>query len=504
MKHALVSFRVARLLVLLVVPVLCVAAAPRRARADGAFPNSLGPLLPADRPSEILLATNFGVVMSVDAGQTWTYSCEQMSNGTASGLYQMGPAPRDRLFAASDIAFIYTDDRACTWHKATGMVSSNKGPSDYFADAANQNRIWAVRQPDATGGAYMVIESLDGGMTFPTVRYTGVAGDVLNGVELSRSDPNTAYVTMRSGTMFLPKLAVTKNGGTSWTTHDLSPTFQNGTVRIITVDPSNPDKVLLRVSNTVIADGSSKQVDSVALTTNGGTSFVTPNPLTVPDGVLASFVRLPSGTILLGGARGLDNLIFKSTTGGTSFTEMSSPRVVGLGQRDGRVFASTDIVASGDGFSLGYSDDEGATWHKLMAYDEIQAISACAKTMCQDDCNLKVDMSFWADTVCTADPMPKPVTDGGASDGAATKPDAGGTGGAHTGTGGTSGGGTGGVGTGAGGIVGGGGTKTTSSSGCSYGPATDGGAGGGAAAFGIVAMATALALAAVLLRRRRS
>jgi len=56
MKHAQLSPRVARLLFAMVG--LALAALPRRARADGAFPDSLGPLLPADRPNEIILATN--------------------------------------------------------------------------------------------------------------------------------------------------------------------------------------------------------------------------------------------------------------------------------------------------------------------------------------------------------------------------------------------------------------------------------------------------------------
>src|SRR6187431_1924660 len=40
------------------------------ARADGAFPDSLQILLPADRPNVIGLATNFGVILSEDAGRT--------------------------------------------------------------------------------------------------------------------------------------------------------------------------------------------------------------------------------------------------------------------------------------------------------------------------------------------------------------------------------------------------------------------------------------------------
>ena len=71
---------------------------PHLARADGAFPNGQSILVPADRPDEIVLATNFGLVTSEDAGRTWLYSCEQAATSYGR-LYQMGPAPAHRLFA---------------------------------------------------------------------------------------------------------------------------------------------------------------------------------------------------------------------------------------------------------------------------------------------------------------------------------------------------------------------------------------------------------------------
>jgi hypothetical protein len=69
---------------------------PGTARADGAFPNSQNILTPAALPSEILLATNFGVVFSVDDGQTFQWTCEQPLNSFAV-QYQVGPPPLNRL-----------------------------------------------------------------------------------------------------------------------------------------------------------------------------------------------------------------------------------------------------------------------------------------------------------------------------------------------------------------------------------------------------------------------
>src|SRR5579871_5644780 len=87
---------------------------PAAARADGAFPAGQGVLVPADRPQEIVLVTNFGVVLSEDGGATWTWSCEQDANALGM-LYQLGPQPRHRLFAIANEQLVYSDDESCSW-----------------------------------------------------------------------------------------------------------------------------------------------------------------------------------------------------------------------------------------------------------------------------------------------------------------------------------------------------------------------------------------------------
>src|SRR5262245_8920761 len=90
---------------------------PVVARGDGAFPAGQGVLVPADRPQEIVLVTNFGVVLSEDAGATWTWSCEQDANALGV-LYQLGPAPRHRLFAVANQQVVTSDDDTCSWQTA--------------------------------------------------------------------------------------------------------------------------------------------------------------------------------------------------------------------------------------------------------------------------------------------------------------------------------------------------------------------------------------------------
>src|SRR6185503_16419195 len=108
------------------------ALAGQTAFGNGAFPASDALLLPADRPNEILLATNFGIIESTDGGASWQWTCERPE--TAMGvLYGIGPPPADRLFCLSDVGLAVSNDGACTWQKAAGALDDLLA-TDYFPD----------------------------------------------------------------------------------------------------------------------------------------------------------------------------------------------------------------------------------------------------------------------------------------------------------------------------------------------------------------------------------
>src|SRR5215831_12245059 len=73
-------------------------AAARPARANGAFPDSLQILVPAAEPHRIILATNFGLIISDDDGATWEWTCEARAKDNTI-LYQQAATPSNRLYA---------------------------------------------------------------------------------------------------------------------------------------------------------------------------------------------------------------------------------------------------------------------------------------------------------------------------------------------------------------------------------------------------------------------
>ena len=402
--------------------------APAAARADGAFPAPQAVLVPADRPQEIILATNFGLVISEDAGQTWSWTCEQDGNALGT-FYQLGPAPRHRLFVVANQHVATSDDGSCSWQVAGGLLA-DQSVIDLFPDPTNADRVVAI---GIGSNAYTVFESADGGTTFGSTLYQASGGDAVNGVEIARSDPRIVYVALTSPDR-TPKLARSDDGGAQWTVNDLSAGLGPGFVSIVSVDPDDANTVLLRWSG---ADGS----DAIGVTRDGGATVA--KTLSIPN-YFTSFARMPDGALVVSGivsvSPALRPALFVSHDGGASFQENDAvPGVLALAQRGGILYAAADNFQ--DGYALGASSDEGTTWQPVVRFDQIRSILACLQTnaQCQASCEalagkgLGSSGKIWDEAVCTGNPATA-GTGGSSGTGAA------GSGGAGAGNGGAAGG----------------------------------------------------------------
>ena len=379
----------------------------RSALADGAFPDSMSVLVPAGRPHEIVLATNFGIITSEDHGASWTWSCEQDQRGSR-GLYQYGAPDKLRLFARDAVGLVFTDDGGCSW----GVAAASGVVTDAFPDPVDPLRVFAVVAPMP----YRLLESADAGSTFGTVRYTAAGGVSISSVEIARSDPRTVYlVTLTSGSTFVTKLLRSTDGGTSWKEQDVSGAVGSGSARIIAIDPNDPMRVFLRFN----ADtGDNKLV----ITEDGGATFMA--PLEITGGFMSGFALLASGTILVTGTVGVDPVLYRSKDRGMTFATVAHPpKLWGLAQRGSRLYGAGQ---AGETFAVGTSTDEGTTWQPLMRYNQVAAIDSCVKAACQEVCQAEVDLGLWDQAVCAASAPPRP--DGSAP--ADADADAGGGGGA--------------------------------------------------------------------------
>ena len=348
------------------------ALAPHPARANGAFPESEALLLPADRPLEIVLATNFGLVLSDDGGATWQWTCERPETAMAT-LYGLGPPPDDRLFSLSpDVGLAVSSDGSCSWRRAGGVLADVVA-GDYFPDPTDPNRVLAVaaQAVDAAAGPAFLYASGDGGESFdPVPLFTAPDGAALTGVEVARSDPRIVTLAMLMPGSH-PALVRSTDGGGSWTTIDVEPWLGAYPFRIVAVDAADPDVVALRV----LAPGG----DALAITRDGGATFTT--PVTVPGGSLSAFVRLASGTVLVAGlapsvADGgstTTGVGWRSTDGGLTFEDWTltpEPHLLALAERDGTLYLAGNNYT--DGWAVAISTDEGRTIEPLATYESGQ------------------------------------------------------------------------------------------------------------------------------------
>lgn len=354
------------------------------AYADGAFPDSENVLTPADRPAEIWLVTNFGLVASRDGAASWEWSCEQPGN--AFGIfYQWAQPPRRRLYAVANEQVAYSDDDSCTWRAGRADAQSI---TDVFADPGDGDRVVAI---GVRNQLHSVLESTDGGTTFARTLYAAPAGEAITGVEIARSDPRTLYLTMATGPDLHPTLARSTDGGANWTFADLAADLGPGTVRLIAVDESDPNKVFLLG---VGIDG-----QTLAVATDGGASVALPLAI---DGYFNAFLRLPDGTVLLSGMVGgaMAPALFRSGDGALTFERLvGHPRIRALSHRAGLVYAATDNF--GDGYALATSDDRGDTWRPVMAYADVRATRACVRDQCRALCEAEPIASLWPPEVCS-------------------------------------------------------------------------------------------------------
>jgi hypothetical protein len=419
---------------------------PRAALADGAFPDSETILAPATRPGQIVLVTNFGLILSEDRGLTWTWSCERDVNAYGI-LYQQDPSPRRRLFTIANRRLVFSDDLSCGWTAAGGLLADHD-VTDAFVDRVLADRVLAVGARCCESGqpVYSVFESTDAGVTFTAVRYVATPGTIVTGVESAQSDARTLYLTLAPA----PVLVRSSDGGITWTPSDLGSQIGAGVLRLIAIDPDDPRKVFLLL--TTPSGG-----QALVVTTDGG---VTAARALAPDGVIRNFIRTAAGTILLAVDLGGNPTLFRSQDRGATYqTVFNPPHARAFAERDGVIYAATDDVR--DLYAAAASTDEGTSWRPILSYDQVGAIVPCLKRECRTDCEVQARKGIWPSAMCVADPPPPP--DGGA----AGAPGTGGAAGAGTGglggpggaeaTGGAGSGGAGAGGSGTGGVRAGGG-----------------------------------------------
>ena len=360
------------------------------ARADGTFPEPRQILLPADRPEQIILGTNFGLIFSEDSGKTWLFSCERGLSNYA-GPYLLGAQTPHRIFAlTSGAGLIRSDDDSCSWQAAE--TSSDLLLFSVAVDPANAQRVYTTGAPrnDLRNGQSIYVSD-DGGLSLGKTVFTSPAGSAVLSVLVAPSRPSRLFATMFSTPENHPIVLRSDDAGEHWdVAADAVESLGENPFQLLAIDAHDENKLYVRILGAF--------AETLATSADGGQSFV--QSASIP-GKLNAFIKLASGTIIVAGTAGIDAVGYRSKDGGRTFEAWPrAPHGHALAERGGKLYIAGDGYA--DGYAIAESDDEGDHVTPLAGFSQVQAVKSCVGELCTDACAYYSGVGLWPQAACGA------------------------------------------------------------------------------------------------------
>lgn len=359
------------------------------AAGNGRYPASNQLLVSPGDPGFIVLRATFGVLLSHDAGASFTWVCEE-----ALGLAPS--ADEDPSLAVTGnsnlIAGIYgglevSPDTGCSWSFVRGGLA-NQHVVDVTVPRAAPHAALAltstyeprVTSDGATGYASQVYESNDDGATWSALGVPIDPSIVVTSLEVAAAgaDPKPLYAAgFRLGTPSAPLLLVGVNGGSTWTEHPMPPLSHEVSVYVAGVDPANAAAVYLRTAPAATA-GQSR----LFVTTDGGQTFQTALTLT---SAMVGFALSPDGSKIYAGS--VNDGLWVAARGdlpsANAFRKTSAIHVQCLATSGADLWACSDQAS---GFAAGVSSDDGATFTPKLNLRGIGSAIACAPDSSASQC----------------------------------------------------------------------------------------------------------------------
>lgn len=328
--------------------------------------------------SELLVAANFGLLYpggAVAPMGSWDFVCEENFGGKLAENMQFHPD--GRVFVPSLEGLYYSSD-GCTWMRAGGALTNTVW--DIAVDPSDPSRVWAL-----AGDVRSVYLSADGGRTFEA-KHQFIDMHRFIRLQIAPSDPQVIYASgYRSRVPLI--LAVTTDGGATWTVNDDASKGIAGpgqTVDVERVAPNDPSTIYVSVLN-----AAGDEIWKI-----GGHGATPVKLLALPDGAEArafTFGATPND-IYVAAKDPLEMVgktpafLFTSRDGGATWMPRpmgeNGPRFRCLRWREGKLYACAGDTVAMDEFLLGVSSDEGATWTPVVTMRDLKGVSACVAAPC--------------------------------------------------------------------------------------------------------------------------
>ena len=320
------------------------------ARANGVFPSA-GQIAidPADA-NHILVRTTYGILTTRAGGEPWDWICET-GVGYSSLFHPAIALLEDGTAIAGlgdGLAVAHTD--ACSWNKASGPIDGAY-VVDVSVEKSAPSHAVAITSNGAAGAARF-FTSEDNAVTWTQAGVDLPIGFIPLSIDVAPSDPTRVYVSALAGGAGTLKgsLLISPDRGATWQPISVPLTDGDHAPYIGAIDPVNPDRLYLRTDGSpghlFVFDHSTDKFEEIY----------------AGQGYLRGFALSPDGqTLLVGGS---SDGILRASASSLVFEKVSTVSTRCLTwTADGVYTCATEFS---DGFTVGLSKDQGATFEPIM------------------------------------------------------------------------------------------------------------------------------------------
>lgn len=326
------------------------AAAP--ARANGRFPAAFQLVEAQSDPGHVLVQVTYGFMSTRDGGTTWGWTCEKAVGYLGDVDPPIAIAEGGVSFAALFDGLSRSTGDGCDWHwvedGAEGRyavdVSTRKGDERdviFLTSDGLGSNVFDTR----------LFRSSDAGATFAQVSEALPENLVALTVDIAPSDPTRVYISALNALgdgVYEGVFGRSDDGGATFELIPMEGSANDSAPYLAAVDPVDPDILYVRLAGST---------GTLLRSDDAGDTFET---IFEMEGSLLGFALSPDGQkIVIGG----DTIPLQRGSSTGPFEKVGEVLPKCLTWTDQGIYACGSETS--EGFTIGISHDEGATFEKL-------------------------------------------------------------------------------------------------------------------------------------------
>jgi hypothetical protein len=343
-------------------------ACARDALANGAFPSSGQIVIDPTDPARVGIRTTYGVVTTADAGATFHWSCEAALGYGSASHPQLGVTDQGTVFGGLLDGMIRGRLGACSWERIASLEGLAVADVS-FSSQSGRAIAAVVPAPDARGEVW---RSDDDAATWSKLGASLPVKFRPLTLDAAPSDPDRLYVSgLVDGSQVRGGVATSRDGGETWSLAFVPDADASKAPYIGGVDPVDPDVLWVRLD---AAPG------ELLVSRDGGDTW---ELALLVDGFLRAFALSPDGSEVIAGGD-VDGLA-RADSVSLDWAKVSTVAARCAKWRGDVIdVCGTEAI---DGFTMGRSTDDGATFEPYFAQaclvgpepcDEATPVGACA------------------------------------------------------------------------------------------------------------------------------